>query len=162
MGPGTVLAARRGARVLAIDPTPFMRRVLGVRRLLQRQRAAIDVRDGAAESIPTADGSVDAIWAVNSMHHWTDPKGAAAEIVRVLQPDGRVVLVDENFDDPRHELHEEMADRHADHDHDHGLAMVDVDEFAELLAEAGLVEVESASVDLGGQPVLRILAHAPS
>lgn len=98
MGPATVAAARRGAHVLAIDPTPFMRRVLGARRLVQRTRRRITVVDGAAESIPAADGTSDAVWAVNSMHHWDDMERASAEIARVLRPGGRVVLVDQELD----------------------------------------------------------------
>src|SRR5690348_6584039 len=33
MGSATVLAARTGATVLAVDPTSYMRRILGMRRL---------------------------------------------------------------------------------------------------------------------------------
>jgi 2-polyprenyl-3-methyl-5-hydroxy-6-metoxy-1,4-benzoquinol methylase len=33
MGPATVVAARTGASVLAVDPSSYMRRILGLRRL---------------------------------------------------------------------------------------------------------------------------------
>ena len=38
MGAGTAAAARAGAQVVAVEPTPFLRRVLKVRRLGQRGR----------------------------------------------------------------------------------------------------------------------------
>src|SRR4026208_1262567 len=33
MGPAPVLAAKAGASVVAVDPTPYMRRIVGTRRL---------------------------------------------------------------------------------------------------------------------------------
>ncbi len=157
MGPAMVLAAQRGAAVCAVDPTDFMRMVLRVRRALSRHRDRIEVRNGAAEDIPAGDGSIAAAWAVNAMHHWTDPAAAAAELHRVLRPGGRLVLVDEDFDDPRHELHEEMADRHG-HGADHEMHMVDVDAIAALLRDAGFADVEADHADVAGQPCRRILA----
>jgi ubiquinone/menaquinone biosynthesis C-methylase UbiE len=102
MGSATVLAARRGATVVAVDPTSFMRRILGVRRLWQPHRAGIAVLDGAAESIPLGDASIDALWTVNTLHHWTDRTSACREVARVMRPGGRVLLVDEDFDSPTH------------------------------------------------------------
>ena len=102
MGPASVVAAKAGASVLAVDPTPYMRHILGIRRFGQRSRAAIRVVEGSAESIPSDDGSVDALWTVNTMHHWADLDAAVRELARVLRPGGRVVLVDEDFDSPAH------------------------------------------------------------
>src|SRR5688572_443126 len=67
MGTGTMLAARAGAEVVAVEPTPFLRTVLRMRRIGQRARARIRVVDGAAEHLPVADASIDAAWAVNVM-----------------------------------------------------------------------------------------------
>ena len=36
----------------------------------------------AAEQMPIEDGSIDAVWAVNTMHHWTDLERGVAEIAR--------------------------------------------------------------------------------
>ena len=47
MGPGVMRAARSGAEVLAVDPTPFMRSVMGARRLGSRKRKFVKVVDGA-------------------------------------------------------------------------------------------------------------------
>jgi ubiquinone/menaquinone biosynthesis C-methylase UbiE len=117
MGPATVIAAKAGASVLAVDPTPYMRRILGVRRLGQRRRKAIRVADGSAESIPADDHTLDALWTVNTMHHWTDLDVAVHELARVLRPGGRLLLVDEDFDAPEHPAFRRMQDRKAHRAH---------------------------------------------
>jgi ubiquinone/menaquinone biosynthesis C-methylase UbiE len=176
MGPGTMLAARAGADVVAVEPTPFMRSILAARRLCSRSRDRITVTDGAAESLPVAAGSVDAAWAVNTMHHWVDPERAVAEIARVLSPGGRVVLVDEDFADPAHPDYERFAskmsdhgaadddqhrdDQHGDDQHAHGFSMVDAERMAELLSDAGLVEVDTTTRTLAGRPVIAVTATA--
>jgi SAM-dependent methyltransferase len=179
MGPGTVLAARAGASVVAIEPTPFMRSILKTRRLASRDRDRITVVDGAAEKIPVDDGSIDAVWAVNTMHHWVDPERAAVEIARVLKPGGRVVLVDENFADPEHPEYETWGskhhadgndhDGHEDHDHGdhdhgddhHGFSMVDAEHMAERLTDAGLVDADTGTRSLADRPVIAVTATSP-
>jgi ubiquinone/menaquinone biosynthesis C-methylase UbiE len=69
MGAATVAAARSGATVIAVDPMPYMRGILRLRRGWQHHRAGIRVVSGAAESLPLQDASVDALWTVNTIHH---------------------------------------------------------------------------------------------
>ena len=49
MGPATVEAASRGAHVVAVDPSRFMRAVLGFRRQFQKNPGLITVEAGVAE-----------------------------------------------------------------------------------------------------------------
>ncbi len=160
MGPGVMRAAATGADVLAVDPTPFMRTVMTARRLLSRHRKNITITNGAAESLPVGDGQVDAIWSVNTMHHWSSPAEGVIEIARALAPGGRVVLVDENFADRRHPNSAEWHKRHADSDH-HGFSMVDATDIGDLMRAAGLTDVVAEHRDLAGRPVIAILANAP-
>lgn len=179
MGPGAVRAAATGAEVIAVEPTPFMRRILTVRRWFQRHRRNITVLAGAAERLPVADRSVDALWAVNTMHHWVDVGRGVEEIGRVLRPGGRIVLVDEDFDDPRHPEFERFRDRHdhhggaSDDDHDdrdhddsgggrqhHGFTMVEAAQMAEAFTAAGLVAIEAENRLLIGRPVIAVTATA--
>jgi SAM-dependent methyltransferase len=162
MGAGTVIAARTAAEVIAVEPTPFMRRVLSGRRWLQRARNRITVVDAAAEHLPVDDASIDAIWAVNTMHHWVDPERGAAEIARALRPGGRVVLIDENFEDPHHPEFERFRSEHSsDHGDDHhGFTMVDADQMGELLTAAGLVDVDASARPLAGRPTISVTAWA--
>jgi SAM-dependent methyltransferase len=71
-GTGTLTRALRArfARVIAVEPDPRMRAHLP------------DALDGAAEAIPLADGSVDAVF-VGEAFHWFDFERAFAEIWRV-------------------------------------------------------------------------------
>ncbi len=159
MGAGTILAAQAGASVVAVEPTPFMRRTLSVRRLFQRARNQITVVDGTAERLPVADHSTDAVWSVNTMHHWVDPERGAVEISRVLRPGGRVVLIDEDFEDPAHPDHERFAHQHDGDDH-HGFTMVDAEQMGALLTTAGLVDVEATKRELADRPVIAVIGRA--
>lgn len=140
MGSGVVLAVKAGARVVAVDPMPFMRLVLRLRRLLQRSRNRLEILDGAAEQLPVTDASVDAAWAVNAMHHWTDLDAAVGEIRRVVRPGGRLMVVDEDFDDPAHEDHERLCSRR----HDPEFADVEPSVVGTKLAAVGFVVQEPA------------------
>lgn len=159
MGAGTVVAARTGAAVVAVEPTPFLRYVLTGRRWLQRARSRIAVVDGTAERLPIDEHSVDGIWAVNTMHHWLDPARAATEIARVLRPAGRVVLVDEDFLDPAHPEHDRFGAGHDEAEH-HGFTMVDAEQIGGLLAAAGLVDIDAAKRQLAGRPSTVVTARA--
>lgn len=150
MGPATVLAAKTGASVLAVDPTPFMRRIVSMRRLAQRGRKAIHVADGSAESIPADDHSVEAVWTVNTMHHWTDLDAAIHELSRVLRPGGRLLLVDEDFDAPTHPAFEHMQKRSARRDHH--FAKIDPAAVAAKLIDAGFVSADGVTDSMADRP----------
>ncbi len=156
MGPATVVAAKTGASVTAVDPTPFMRRILGVRRLGQRRRTAIHIAAGSAESIPVADRSIDALWTVNTMHHWTNMDAAVHELARVLPPGGRVLLVDEDFDDPAHPAYQHMQDRKA-HRARHFDDIDPVAVAAKLMA-AGFASADGSQGPMAGRPVKMVRA----
>jgi SAM-dependent methyltransferase len=115
-GPGRFLraAAERGATAVGVDPSSQMRR-LALRRIPERLRAAITVTEGTAEDLPLEDGSATVAWAVASFHHWSDPDAGLAEVHRVLEPGGRL-LVAERLARPRrwfqaHALTWEAAER---------------------------------------------------
>ncbi|MDH3704422.1 MAG: class I SAM-dependent methyltransferase [Acidimicrobiia bacterium] len=156
MGAATVRAAKRGASVTAVEPTPFLRRILQVRRGFQRARKRIHVVDGAAEHIPLPDRSADAVWATNTMHHWVDPADGLAEIARVLRSGGRMVLVDEDFDDPAHPEHDRFGSAESDRFH-----MVDIERMGQLAAAAGLASVTAGARQLADRPVLAVIAEGP-
>ena len=82
-GTGKLTAAlvTAGLEVTAVEPDPLM---------LAELRASVAggvALHGSAESVPMADGSVDAVVAGNALH-WFDMDLAGPEIARVLAPDG--------------------------------------------------------------------------
>lgn len=91
-GPGTAArrAARAGARVVGVDPAPVMLRVA---RLLSR-RGRITFREGRAEALPVPDASVDVLWSIATVHHWSDVDSGLREARRVLVPGGRFVAIE--------------------------------------------------------------------
>lgn len=157
LGAGTMRAARTGAHVFAVEPTPVVRRALQARRIASRSRARVQVLEGAAERIPLPSDSVDAVWAVNTMHHWVDLERGVAEIARVLKAGGRVLLVDEVFADPAHPEHDRFGTDHGPAQH--GFTMVEADQMGALLRAAGLSDVEASNEMLDGRPVISLTAR---
>lgn len=89
LGAGTgklaAVAASLGHDVVAVDPSEEMLSVC-------RRRPGIDTMVGAAESIPLAHASVDAVL-VGQAFHWFDHTRALPEIARVLRPNGVLGLL---------------------------------------------------------------------
>jgi len=147
LGPATVEAAKRVApsgRVIAVDPSSTMRRVLSLRRLWQSDRSVIDIRDGGAEVLPVLSGSIDAAWAVNAVHHFDDLALAVGELARALKPGGRLLLIEEDFTGGVH------ACCSGEGAHSHGPDPVDPEHLEELLSAAGLTVTGSDSRTVGG------------
>ncbi len=46
------------------------------------------------ENIPLPDNSFDRIFAIDSLHHWDNHLAGLSEIKRVLNPNGRLVIID--------------------------------------------------------------------
>ena len=155
LGPATIPAARQGAYVLAIEPSRMMRTGLRIRRRWQRGRRQIEVVAGTAEHLPLDDASVDIAWAVNAMHHWTDMAAAARELRRVVRPGGRVVLVDEDFDDPAHVM------AHTPSSHHDTYPMIDPDAVAAAFVDAGFA-ASGRRMSVAGNPVLHVTAALPA
>jgi SAM-dependent methyltransferase len=78
----TRLLAPSGARVVAVEPIPEMRALIGIG----------EVMDGTAEAIPLDDGSA-ALVTFAQAFHWFDLDRALPEIHRVLRADGHLALV---------------------------------------------------------------------
>ncbi len=81
-----------GAHLVAIEP------VAGMREQLQRAVPGVEVLDGTAERMPLPDGSVHAVLVAQAFH-WFDVRAAAAEIHRVLAPNGGLGVVRNEWDE---------------------------------------------------------------
>ncbi len=159
LGPASVEAVRLvgpTGRVVAVDPSRTMRGVLRLRRRAGRGLGAIEVRTGAAESLPVESEGVDALWAVNATHHFADLGRFAVEVARVLRPGGRVVLVEEDLD------HHHAGGQVGDQGHHRHLPAVDVEALLALFAGAGLTETSSSYRTVGGTPATVVTARRPA
>jgi SAM-dependent methyltransferase len=149
-GPGTFLreAAERGATAVGVDPSAQMRR-LAVRRIPDALRPAITVTEGIAERLPLGDGSATVAWAVASYHHWDDPAAGLAEVHRVLEPGGRL-LIAEGLARPRHWFQH------------HALTWEAAEDLAAKTRQAGFADVTAARHSLGRRQFVVVAGRRPA
>jgi ArsR family transcriptional regulator len=92
-----------GAGHVSAALAPWVQRVIGVDAssdMLEHARARLasagnfDLRIGELESLPVADGELDAAILSLVLHHAADPGRVLNEAGRVLRPRGRLLLVD--------------------------------------------------------------------
>jgi SAM-dependent methyltransferase len=83
VGAGTGSYEPTDRPVIPVEPSTAM--------ALQRPPALPPAVLGVAESLPLADGTVDAAMAILTLHHWADPRRGLTELVRVARR--RVVLL---------------------------------------------------------------------
>jgi ubiquinone/menaquinone biosynthesis C-methylase UbiE len=76
-------------RMAGVDPTPEMIEIA-------RGRLAPDVelKSGRAEELPFDDGEFSIVVSTSTFHFIREPRKALSEMVRVLEPGGRVVITD--------------------------------------------------------------------
>lgn len=158
-GAGTMVAVKFGAHVVAVEPTSYMRWVLWFRRHLQRVQDRVTIVGGSAESTGVKGDSIDAAWAVNTMHHWTNLEAGIAELARVLASGGRALLVDEDFDDPNHPEYEKFGSKRAEK-HSHHFDSIDPGIVANELRRVGLTVRFAGADEIVGRPAIVIEAHA--
>lgn len=83
------------ARVIAVDESAEM--LAAARARLDArpgERGTVDLRQGALEALPVADGELDAAVLMLVLHHLADPAAVLAEAARALAPGGRLLVVD--------------------------------------------------------------------
>ena len=81
----------KGLRVIAIDQSESMLDVLKAKLpFLDR----VDCRVGEAEDLPIEGNLVDYVFANMYLHHVEDPFTAIKEMVRILKPEGTLIITD--------------------------------------------------------------------
>jgi ArsR family transcriptional regulator len=78
-------------RVIAVDASDDM---LTAARARLGKLSNVDLRKGELEALPIPAGELDAAVMSLVLHYSPDPARALAEVARVLQPGGRVLIVD--------------------------------------------------------------------
>jgi SAM-dependent methyltransferase len=83
--------ARRGARVVGVDPTPAQ---LETARRMQRETGIeFPLVEAAAEDVPLADAGFDIVHSEYGASIWADPYRWIPEAARLLRPAGRLVFL---------------------------------------------------------------------
>jgi SAM-dependent methyltransferase len=83
--------ARRGARVVAVDPTPAQ--LATARRLQQETGIRLELVEAPGESVPLPDASFDLALSEHGAAIWADPYRWIPEAARLLRPGGRLVFL---------------------------------------------------------------------
>jgi SAM-dependent methyltransferase len=140
----TVLVERLGTgAVSAVDPSPpFVA-------TMRDRHPALDVRHAPAESLPYGDGEYDAALAQLVVHFMADPVAGLREMARVTRPGGVVaacVWDHAGGGTPLAVFWEAALELDPGAHDESGLAGAREGHLAELLAEAGLRDVEEGVV----------------
>lgn len=80
-------------QIAGVDPAATMVDVARSRSAVRVAGERVDLRLGEAGRLPWADASFDAALALHCFQFWADPVAAAREVLRVLRPGGRFVVV---------------------------------------------------------------------
>jgi ubiquinone/menaquinone biosynthesis C-methylase UbiE len=103
-GPGYLAAAIRrrfpGLAVIALDVNSEMLR-LARANWPARQYPQLALVRGDVHCLPFGDSSLDTVVSSLSMHHWHDAVWGLNELVRVLRPGGRLLVLDARRDSRR-------------------------------------------------------------
>jgi ArsR family transcriptional regulator len=92
-GAFALLLAQQAKKVIAVDTSDKMIEV-GREQALRHGIENVEYRLGDMEEIPIGDAEVDLVFFSQSLHHALHPERAVHEAFRILQPCGRVVILD--------------------------------------------------------------------
>jgi ArsR family transcriptional regulator len=134
-GAFALLLAQQAKKVIAVDSSAKMIEV-GREQALRLGVANVEYRQGDMEEIPIGDGEVDLVFFSQSLHHALHPERAVHEAWRVLQPGGRIVILDlvkHRFEEAREIYADEWL----------GFSEVELET---MLARAGFLNVQTSVV----------------
>ena len=128
-GPGAAvrLAAPLVSRITGVDASQPMIDI-ATKRSVNVPNAKFEA--SPAEQLPFEDGTFSVVWTIQSWHHWNDQPAAFAEVLRVLTPGGRFLIVERRSNG------------------EHG---VDADEVTKLLGELAENGFSEPAADLFGK-----------
>jgi arsenite methyltransferase len=90
----------------------------------------VDLREGDVASLPFDDSRFDRVLSVNTIYFWSDPAAALGEVLRVMRPEGRLVIGTVPAEGMRKRSYTQ-----------HGFRFFDDTELQELLGKAGFGDV---------------------
>jgi ubiquinone/menaquinone biosynthesis C-methylase UbiE len=100
---------------------------------------------GSSDNLPFADATFTAVVTTSAFHHFPDPAASVREMLRVLEPGGRIVIGDLSCDTPPMKLVDVVLKR-VEKGH---VAMQTRDGIERLLADAGAQVTRARLVWLG-------------
>jgi ubiquinone/menaquinone biosynthesis C-methylase UbiE len=127
------------ARVVALDPSPNMLATVE-EAAAARGLTQIETRQAGAESLPFAGSTFSLACTRYSAHHWTRLEAALREMRRVLQPRGRLLIIDVlGHEEPLLDTHLQCMELLRDPSHVRNRS---AKEWRSLIAAAGFADIE--------------------
>jgi 2-polyprenyl-3-methyl-5-hydroxy-6-metoxy-1,4-benzoquinol methylase len=90
-GENSLLLAKRGAQVQAVDISPDLIAIAQTRLAVNGVTEGVTFHTASVYEIPVADASVDIVFGMAILHHLELPL-AAREVLRILKPGGRAIF----------------------------------------------------------------------
>jgi ubiquinone/menaquinone biosynthesis C-methylase UbiE len=147
-GPGVAIAELAGratrGRVFGIDHSEVMVEQASRRNAAAIRAHRVRLAHASVDRLPTFEGPLDAVLAVNSVGFWPDPVERLHELRRLLRPAGRIALVSQ----PRSSGATDDTTVRA------------AEQLQDLLTRAGFGQVRTETLDLV-PPVACVLATNP-
>jgi ubiquinone/menaquinone biosynthesis C-methylase UbiE len=101
------------------------------------QQGRVDVQYASVSQLPFPDAKFDLASAVETMYYWPDPVKDLQEILRVLKPGGRLIVIHETYKGARWDFLKGSIMKLL------RAKNFSVDEFKQLMTSAGLIEVQA-------------------
>lgn len=142
-GHGRTLAAAAErvteGRLVGIDPSDVMLSIARGRNARLLRAGRLELVLGSSERLPFADGAFNKLLSVHTIYFWPDPARDLAQLHRVLEPGGRLVIGFRPSEDPAFARNFPPEVYHI-----RPAAAV-----ARLVSEAGFCDVETLSKPMG-------------
>jgi ubiquinone/menaquinone biosynthesis C-methylase UbiE len=100
--------------------------------------ARVEVREASVSRLPFSDGAFDIVTAVETHFWWPNLPDDLREILRVLKPSGRLIIIAEVYRGAK-AFASKAAERYSEKT---GMALLGIEEHRELLTAAGYSDVQ--------------------
>jgi ubiquinone/menaquinone biosynthesis C-methylase UbiE len=96
----------------------------------------VDIRQGSVSHLPFADNMFDLATAVETHYFWPDLPGDMREVLRVLKPGGRLIMIAEAYKGGKYDLWIRSAGKLT------SMAILSIDEQRQLFSKAGYADIQ--------------------
>jgi ubiquinone/menaquinone biosynthesis C-methylase UbiE len=84
-------------KVFGVDYSPASLEVARAVNATLIAASRVDIREASVSALPFSDATFDLVTAVETHYYWPNPAADVREIVRVLKPGGRVLVIAETY-----------------------------------------------------------------
>jgi SAM-dependent methyltransferase len=102
----------------------------------------VEVREGSVSRLPFPDAAFDLVTAVETHYYWPDLAANVREVLRVLKPGARFIIIAELYKHRRHDVHSLVMKPL-------GGVVLTADEHRDLLSAGGYADVAVETSKLG-------------